>query len=53
VSDTTANPAGAPVRTTVADVIRDVEPMGDLSGFAIEDLTEAEEAEFFRIIEGA
>jgi hypothetical protein len=36
---------------TMADILRGGEPMGDLSQFAIDDLTEEEEAEFFDIIE--
>ncbi len=38
---------------TIADVLQDPEPMGDLSRFAVEDLTPEEEDEFFRILEGA
>lgn len=54
MSDSTANQASAPAApSTIAQVIRGVEPMGDLSRFAIDDLTAEEEAEFFRIIEDA
>jgi hypothetical protein len=38
---------------TVADVVRDLEPMGDLSQFVIDDLTPDEEDEFFAILEDA
>lgn len=37
----------------VADVLRGLEPMGDLRQFAIDDLTPDDEDEFFRILEGA
>jgi hypothetical protein len=39
-----------PTRPTIADILRDVEPMGDLDRFAIYDLTPADEDEFFRIL---
>jgi len=39
--------------STVADVLRGVEPMGDLSKFAIDDLTPDEEDVFFEILEDA
>ncbi len=39
--------------TTVAEVLRDLEPMGDLSQYVIDDLTPDEEDEFFRILEDA
>lgn len=38
---------------TIADVRRDVAPMGDLSGFVIDDLSPQEEDEFFAVLEGA
>lgn len=54
MSDSTANRRSAPaIPTTIADVIRNVEPMGDLGGFVIEDLTAEEEDEFFGILEDA
>lgn len=54
MSDTTANPRPAPAQpTTIAEVLEDLEPMGDLSRFAIDDLTAEEEDEFFRILEEA
>lgn len=36
--------------TTIADVLKGLEPMGDLSRFAIEDLTPDEENEFFSVL---
>ena len=56
MSDSTApehpsTPAQEP--RTLEDVMRGVQPMGDLSRFAIDDLTVDEEAEFFRILEEA
>ncbi len=54
MSDNTANEhlvtAGP---STIAEVLKDLEPMGDLSRFAIEDLTPGEEDEFFKILEDA
>ena len=38
---------------TIADVLRGVDPIGDLRQFAIDDLTADDEDEFFRILEGA
>jgi len=37
--------------STVTEVVQDMEPMGDLARFAIEDLTPEEEDEFFGILE--
>jgi hypothetical protein len=34
-------------------VLKDLQPMGDLSRFAIDDLTPDEEDEFFKILEDA
>jgi hypothetical protein len=54
VSDSTADHQPAPTgRSTIAEVLRGLEPMGDLSRFEIEDLTPSEEDEFFRILEDA
>ena len=39
-----------PASGTIAEVIRYVEPMGDLSRFVIEDLTAEDEDEFFSIL---
>ena len=39
--------------TTIAEIVRGLEPIGDLSRFGIDDLTPDDEAEFFRILEGA
>lgn len=38
-------------RLTIVDVLQDLEPMGSLSRFEIDDLTPEEEDEFFRILE--
>lgn len=54
MSDNTANePTASTGPATVADVLRGLEPMGDLRRFAVEDLTPAEEDEFFHILEDA
>jgi len=45
------DPTQAP--STVADVLRGLEPMGDLSKYAIDDLTSDEEDVFFAILEDA
>lgn len=52
--DNTANqqPAAAGP-STIAEVLKDLEPMGDLARFAIDDLTPDEEDEFFKIVEDA
>lgn len=36
---------------TIAEIVEGILPMGDLSRFAIEDLTPEEEDEFFAILE--
>ena len=38
---------------TIADVLRGVDPMGDLRRFAIDDLTSRDEEEFFSILADA
>lgn len=38
---------------TIPDILRDVEPMGDLARFEIDDLTPDDEDEFFGILDGA
>lgn len=54
MSDNTASRDTAPNQPrTIADVLRRVEPMGDLRGFAIDDLTPEDEDEFFGILEDA
>lgn len=54
MSDQTANRPPEPTGpVTIADLLRDAEPMGDLSRFAIDDLTPEEEDEFFQILEDA
>ena len=40
-----------PIQTTITEIVRDLEPMGDPSQFAIGDLTLEEEDAFFAIIE--
>lgn len=54
MSDNTTNrqPASAGP-STIAEVLEDLDPMGDLSRFAIDDLTPDEEDKFFRILEDA
>ncbi len=42
---------GPKTPTTIAEVLQDIEPMGDLRQFAIDDLTPEDEDEFFRILE--
>ena len=52
MSDSTANQVpSVPVPTTITEITRDLEPMGDPSQFAIGDLTLEEEDAFFAIIE--
>ena len=54
MSDNTANQQPAPVGpATIAEVLADLEPMGDLARFAIDDLTPTEEDDFFAILEDA
>jgi hypothetical protein len=54
MSDSTAKHQPAPVApTTIAEIIGEIEPMGDLSRFAIEDLSAEDEDEFFSILETA
>ena len=49
--DRTANQApGVPASTTITEIIRYLEPMGDPSKFSIENLTPEEEDTFFAII---
>ena len=38
---------------TITELVEGIRPMGDLSRFAIEDLTAEEEDEFFAILESA
>jgi len=54
MSDSTAKDQPAPASpATIAEIISEVEPMGDLSRFAIEDLSAEDEDEFFSILESA
>ncbi len=53
MSDNPASRDTGPNRPpNIADVLRGVEPMGDLRRFAIDDLTADDEDEFFGILEG-
>ena len=49
VSDTESTPTG-PSEPTLAEVIARADPIGDLSRFVIDDLTEEDEDEFFGIL---
>jgi hypothetical protein len=49
VSDTESTPTGPP-EPTLAEVIARAEPIGDLSRFVIDDLTEEDEDDFFGIL---
>jgi hypothetical protein len=49
VSDTESTPTETP-EPTLAEVIARAEPIGDLSRFVIDDLTEEDEDEFFGIL---
>lgn len=54
MSDNTANQKPAPAGPlTLAEVLEDLKPMGDLDRFAVDDLTPDEEDEFFKILEDA
>lgn len=53
MDDLSAPPPSPGAMLTIADVLQGTQPMGDLSRFAIEDLTPEEESEFFRILEEA
>ncbi len=51
MSDNTASDdVGSHQPTSIADIVRDLVPMGDLSRFAIDDLTPDDEVEFFKIL---
>lgn len=49
--DNTAKQPSPPSRPTIDDIVRDLQPMGDLDRFLIEDMTPEEEDEFFSILE--
>ena len=51
MSDSEANQPSA--LTTMAELLRDVVPMGDLSRLVIDDLSPDEEGAFYRILEDA
>jgi hypothetical protein len=46
-----AEQSSPPSSPTIADILRDVKPMGDLSRFLVEEMTPEEEDEFFSILE--
>ena len=46
----TEHPTDADGERTIADIVAEVEPMGDLRRFLIEDLSPDEEDEFFSIL---
>jgi len=53
MSDNTAKHPASPSSPTIDDIVRDAEPMGDLSRFLIDDMTPEDEDEFFSILESA
>lgn len=54
MSGNTANQQSAPTRpSSIDDVLKDIQPMGDLTRFVIDDLAPDEEDEFFKILENA
>ncbi|MGK2957074.1 MAG: hypothetical protein ACSLFB_01440 [Acidimicrobiales bacterium] len=54
MSENTANqPAALTTPITIAELLRDVEPMGNLGRLVIDDLSPEEEDEFYRILEDA
>lgn len=54
MSDNSANQQPAPAGPrTIEEVLKDLQPIGDLDRFAIDDLTPDEEDEFFKILEDA
>ncbi len=54
MSDISADQSNKPAEPgTVAQIVDDVEPMGELSQFLIDDLTTEQEDAFYRILEEA
>lgn len=51
MSDSNRDESRQTVSSTIAAIVTRCEPMGDLGRFAIDDLTAAEEDEFFAILE--
>jgi hypothetical protein len=52
LSDNSARHQPAPGSpSTIAEVLNGLEPMGDLTRFALDDLTPDKEDEFFRLLE--
>ncbi len=54
MSENAANqPSALTMPTTIAELLRDVVPMGDLGRLVIDDLSPEEEDVFYRILEDA
>jgi integrase len=54
MSDNATNQPSAPsTPLSIADIVRDLEPMGDLGRFLIEDMSPEDEDEFFAVLEDA
>jgi hypothetical protein len=51
VSNSNTEALGHASPLTIAEIVERCQPMGDLGRFAIDDLTAAEEDEFFAILE--
>lgn len=51
VSNSNTEDLGHASPLTIAEIVERCQPMGDLGRFAIDDLTPAEEDEFFAILE--
>lgn len=51
MSDSNRDEFRQTVPSSIAAIVKRCQPMGDLGGFAIDDLTAAEEDEFFTILE--
>ena len=51
--DNTAKQPSSPASPSIAEIMRDVKPMGDLSRFLIDDMTPEEEDEFCSVLEDA
>ena len=53
MSDSAHQPSASDDQATIADVVRNLAPMGDLGRFVIDDLTAEEEDEFFQALADA
>ena len=51
MSNSNTEDSGHRSRLTIAEIVGRCQPMGDLGQFVIDDLTAAEEDEFFAILE--